>query len=119
MNKSVYSLVLNAQKAGIAAAKAGAAGRAVDQAARDVIEAAGYGAYFGHGLGHSLGLNIHEDPRASRTYTGTFPARSIVTIEPGIYLPGRFGVRIEDMVWLAPDGKENLTHFPKELTVLG
>ena len=117
--RAVYETVLEAQAAGLAAFAEGMRGCDVDKAARDVIEAAGYGAYFGHGLGHSLGLNIHEDPRASRTYTGTFPARSIVTIEPGIYLPGRFGVRIEDMVWLAPDGKENLTHFPKELTVLG
>ena len=117
--RAVYATVLEAQAAGLAAFAEGMRGCDVDKAARDVIEAAGYGAYFGHGLGHSLGLNIHEDPRASRTYTGTFPARSIVTIEPGIYLPGRFGVRIEDMVWLAPDGKENLTHFPKELTILG
>ena len=117
--RAVYATVLEAQAAGLAAFAEGMRGCDVDKAARDVIEAAGYGAYFGHGLGHSLGLNIHEDPRASRTYTGTFPARSIVTIEPGIYLPGRFGVRIEDMVWLAPDGKENLTHFPKDLTILG
>ena len=96
--RAVYATVLEAQAAGLAAFAEGMRG---------------------HGLGHSLGLNIHEDPRASRTYTGTFPARSIVTIEPGIYLPGRFGVRIEDMVWLAPGGKENLTHFPKELTILG
>ncbi|MGI5884192.1 MAG: aminopeptidase P family protein [Candidatus Spyradocola sp.] len=116
--RQVYQVVLDAQAAGIAAFAEGMRGCDVDKAARDVIEAAGYGAYFGHGLGHSLGLNIHEDPRASRTYTGTFPARSIVTIEPGIYLPGRFGVRIEDMVWLAPEGKEDLTHFPKELMVL-
>ena len=117
--RAVYDVVLRAQAAGLDAFAEGMRGCDVDKAARDVIEAAGYGPYFGHGLGHSLGLNIHEDPRASRTYTGTFPARSIVTIEPGIYLPGRFGVRIEDMVWLAPGGKENLTHFPKELTILG
>ncbi len=116
--RKVYSIVLAAQQAGIDAFAEGMRGCDVDKAARDVIEGAGYGAHFGHGLGHSLGLNIHEDPRASRTYTGVFPARSIVTIEPGIYLPGRFGVRIEDMVWLSPQGKQNLTAFPKELMIL-
>lgn len=116
--RTVYDIVLKAQQAGLDAFAEGMRGCDVDAAARNVIEQAGYGAYFGHGLGHSLGLNIHEDPRASRTYTGIFPARSIVTIEPGIYLPGRFGVRIEDMVWLSPQGKANLTHFPKELMVL-
>lgn len=116
--KKIYDIVLQAQLAGIEAFDTNMRGCDIDKAARDVIEQAGYGAYFGHGLGHSLGLNIHESPRASRTYAGMFPERSIVTIEPGIYIPGKFGVRTEDMVWLSPSGKENLTHFPKELRVL-
>ena len=91
----------------------GKAGWEVDLAAREVIEQAGYGKYFGHGLGHSLGLNIHENPRASRTYMGAFKMGNVITIEPGIYIPGKGGVRIEDMVYLAPEGKRNLTAFPK------
>ena len=116
--KKIYDIVLQAQLKGIEAFNVNERGCDIDKAARDVIEAAGYGAYFGHGLGHSLGLNIHESPRASRTYEGIFPQRSIVTIEPGIYIPGKFGVRTEDMVWLSDNGKENLTHFPKELMIL-
>ena len=90
----------------------------MDKAARDIIEAAGYGPYFGHGLGHSLGLNIHESPRAAKTYHRELVQGNIITIEPGIYLPGKFGVRIEDMVYLAADGKRNLTLAPKELRIL-
>lgn len=116
--RQVYDTVLTAQLAGIEAYAAGKTGVEVDHAARSVIEQAGYGAYFGHGLGHSLGLEIHENPRASRTYTGVFERGNVITIEPGIYIPGEFGVRIEDMIWLSPDGKQNLTNFPKELTVL-
>jgi len=116
--KKVYNIVLQAQLKGIEAFNVNERGCDIDKAARNVIEQAGYGAYFGHGLGHSLGLNIHESPRASRTYEGVFPLRSIVTIEPGIYIPGKFGVRTEDMVWLSDNGKENLTHFPKELMIL-
>ena len=116
--KKIYDIVLQAQLKGIEAFNVNERGCDIDKAARDVIEAAGYGAYFGHGLGHSLGLNIHESPRASRTYEGVFPQRSIVTIEPGIYIPGKFGVRTEDMVWLSDNGKENLTHFPKDLMIL-
>lgn len=116
--RRVYATVLEAQTAGIAALAVGMPGNQVDQAARDVIERAGYGSYFGHGLGHSLGLNIHENPRASRLYPEPFKTGNIITIEPGIYLPGKFGVRIEDMVYLAADGKRNLTCAPKELTIL-
>lgn len=116
--KKIYNIVLEAQLKGIEAFDVNERGCDIDKAARDVIEAAGYGSYFGHGLGHSLGLNIHESPRASRTYEGVFPQRSIVTIEPGIYIPGKFGVRTEDMVWLSDTGKENLTHFPKDLMIL-
>ena len=116
--KKVYNTVLEAQLAGIEAFAVGKPGSEVDKAARDIIEAAGYGKYFGHGLGHSLGLNIHESPRAAKTYHRPFVQGNIVTIEPGIYLPGKFGVRIEDMVYLGADGKRNLTNFPKELLIL-
>ena len=116
--KKVYNTVLEAQLAGIEAFAVGKPGSEVDKAARDIIEAAGYGPYFGHGLGHSLGLNIHESPRAAKTYHREFVQGNIVTIEPGIYLPGKFGVRIEDMVYLGADGKRNLTNFPKEFLIL-
>ena len=116
--KTVYNTVLQAQLAGIKAFEPGARGCDVHNAAHDVIRAAGYGQYFGHGLGHSLGINIHEAPRAAAKYQGTFKVGNIVTMEPGIYLPGKFGVRIEDMVYLAEDGKRNLTEFPKELMIL-
>ena len=116
--KKVYDTVLRAQLAGIEAMAEGVPGSQVDKAARDIIEAAGYGPYFGHGLGHSLGLNIHESPRAAKTYHRELVQGNIITIEPGIYLPGKFGVRIEDMVYLAADGKRNLTLAPKELRIL-
>ena len=116
--KKVYNTVLEAQLAGIEAMAEGVPGSQVDKAARDIIEAAGYGKYFGHGLGHSLGLNIHESPRAAKTYHRELVQGNIITIEPGIYLPGKFGVRIEDMVYLAADGKRNLTLAPKELRIL-
>ncbi len=116
--RKVYDIVLQAQLAGIEALAVGKTGREVDKAARDVIAGAGYGEYFRHGLGHSLGLNIHENPRAAAYYEGEFKLGNVITIEPGIYIPGKFGVRIEDMLCLAPDGKRNLTDFPKELMVL-
>lgn len=114
----VYQTVLDAQSAGIEAFAAGKTGMEVDHAARCVIEKAGFGPYFGHGLGHSLGLEIHENPRASRTYAGTMKPGHVITIEPGIYIPGEFGVRIEDMVYLSSEGKINMTEFPKELMIL-
>jgi len=116
--KKIYQTVLEAQLAGIEGLEVGKAGWEVDKCARDVIENAGYGKNFGHGLGHSLGLNIHENPRASKTYQGAFKQGNIITIEPGIYIPGMGGVRIEDMVYLGADGKRNLTEFPKELMIL-
>lgn len=117
--KKIYSIVLEAQLAGIEALEAGKKGCEVDKTARDVITNAGYGKNFGHGLGHSLGINIHENPRASARYQGEFQIGNIITMEPGIYIPGKGGVRIEDMIYLAPDGKRNLTEFPKELMILG
>ena len=116
--KNVYDTVLKAQLAGIAAAKAGVSGRDIDGAARKVIEDAGYGQYFGHGLGHSLGLDIHEAPNANPRNPEPMPAGAVITAEPGIYLPGRFGVRIEDMVVIEEGGCTVLTEAPKELIIL-
>lgn len=116
--KKIYNTVLYAQLAGIEALEVGKKGCDVHQAALDVISEAGYGAFFRHGLGHSLGLNIHENPRASLSYEGTFKQGNVITMEPGIYIPGLGGVRIEDMIYLAPEGKRNLTQFPKELMIL-
>ena len=116
--EKVYDTVLRAQLAGIAAAKAGVEGCVIDSAARKVIEDAGYGAYFGHSFGHSLGLEIHEAPGAAPTSRVVLPEGLAVSAEPGIYLPGRFGVRIEDVIILRADGCENITKAPKELLVL-
>ena len=114
----VYDTVLEAQLAGIAAARAGVTGREVDKAARDVIDAAGYGEYFGHSFGHSLGLDIHEFPNAMPTNNDPLPAGAVISAEPGIYLPGKFGVRIEDVIVLREDGCENITKAPKDLIIL-
>jgi len=116
--KNVYEVVLSAQRAGIAAAKAGVNGKEIDGAARGVIEAAGYGEYFGHSFGHSLGLYIHESPSASPMCEAPMPEGAVISAEPGIYLPGRFGVRIEDVLILRRDGNENITRAPKELLIL-
>jgi Xaa-Pro aminopeptidase len=94
-------------------------GEAVDKLARDVIEAAGYKDYFGHGLGHGVGLNVHEGPRYSFTYPHEVPSGAIMTIEPGIYLPEWGGVRLEDMVWVGDEGVETLTSVPKEAVLNG
>ena len=115
---AVYQTVLNAQLAGLSAARAGVPGKQVDAAARTVIDQAGYGAYFGHSLGHSLGLEIHESPNFSPSEETVLPVGAVVSCEPGIYLPGRFGVRIEDVVILREDGCENLTGSSKELLIL-
>ena len=116
--RRVYETVLEAQLAGERAAKAGVIGRDMDKAARDIIENAGYGEYFGHGLGHSVGLYIHEGPNASPRESRPLPAGTVVTNEPGIYLPGKFGVRIEDMLHITKEGAENLTKAPKNLIIL-
>lgn len=114
----VYNTVLEAQLAGIAAAKGGAKGCDVDAMSRKVIQDAGYGEYFGHGLGHSLGYEIHENPRFSPACKDVIPAGAALSVEPGIYLPGKFGVRIEDVVVLNESGCVNLTKSPKELIIL-
>ena len=116
--RSVYQIVLNAQLAGIAAAKAGVTGERVDAAARKVISDAGYGAYFGHSFGHSLGLDIHEHPIAAPGVHAKLPEHTVISAEPGIYLPGKFGVRIEDVMHLTADGAEILTRSPKNLIIL-
>ena len=114
----VYELVLKAQLAGIAASKAGAPGKDIDAAARKVIEDGGYGPYFGHGYGHSVGLEIHEGPNANTREETPMPVGAVVSAEPGIYLPGKFGVRIEDMVIMEENGCQNITKAPKELIIL-
>ena len=116
--RKVYDTVLQAQLAGIEAAAPGVTGQAIDGAARKVIADAGYGEYFGHGFGHSLGLEIHENPGANSRGDQPMPEGAVISAEPGIYLPGRFGVRIEDMLWLHDGAAENLTRAPKELIVL-
>ena len=116
--RQVYDTVLRAQQAGLAAARAGVPGSQVDAAARSVIEQADYGDFFGHSLGHSLGLDIHENPNFSPGEQTLMPVGAVVSCEPGIYLPGRFGVRIEDVVILTQDGCENITASDKHLIVL-
>ena len=116
--EQVYYVVLAAQKAGIAAARAGMPGRELDAAARKVIEEAGYGDYFTHSFGHSLGLEIHESPNASPGETRPLPAGTVISAEPGIYLPGRFGVRIEDVLVLEEGGCRDIAQSPKNLIVL-
>jgi Xaa-Pro aminopeptidase len=116
--RTVYETVLAAQAAGIAAARAGVCGKDVDGAARSVIEAAGYGSYFGHGFGHGVGVEIHEGPNASSANDKPLPAGAVISAEPGIYLPGKLGVRIEDVIVITESGCENLTRAPKELLVL-
>ena len=116
---AIYALVLEAQEAALAAVRPGPEGREVDAVARDIITAAGHGDHFGHGLGHGVGLDIHEGPRLARTAEGRLAAGQVVTVEPGVYVPGRGGVRIEDLVVVTDDGHELLSHTPKALTVVG
>lgn len=114
----VYHTVLEAQLAGIAATKAGVTGRGMDGAARKVITDAGFGDYFGHSYGHSLGLLIHESPNANARNDQPMPAGAVVSAEPGIYLPDEFGVRIEDVTVLTDTGCDILTKSPKNLIIL-
>lgn len=113
--EEVYRTVLEAQLAALAAIKAGVPCNEIDRAARDIITAAGYGDSFGHGLGHSIGLEVHEDPRFNTVCTDLTTPGIVMSVEPGIYLDGRFGVRIEDMIVVTEDGLLNMTHSPKEL----
>lgn len=115
--KEIYSIVLDAQQAGIDMTREGVIGRQVDAAARNVIDNAGYGKYFGHGLGHSFGIDIHESPRFAQNDQGdiTLKAGMVMTVEPGIYIPGWGGVRIEDDIIITENGRINLTGACKEL----
>lgn len=115
--RRVYDAVLEAQLAGIAAAKAGVPGCDVHNAAWDVLKKYGYGDYFGHGFGHSLGIEIHESPNANRANTKPLPAGAVLSAEPGVYLPGKFGVRTEDVIFLTETGNRILTHAPKHLII--
>lgn len=114
-----YEVVLEAQLAGLAAVRAGADGVAVDRVARDVVEAAGFGGLFGHGLGHGLGLEVHESPYLNVEFPSTLAAGNVVTVEPGVYFPGLGGIRIEDLVIVTEDGAEVLTPFAKEPVTVG
>jgi Xaa-Pro aminopeptidase len=115
----VYELVLAAQLAGLSAVRPGVTGVDADAVVRAVIADAGHAEHFQHGTGHGVGLQIHEDPRLSVTSTATLEAGMIVTVEPGVYLPGVGGVRIEDLVVVTADGCERLTGYPKELITTG
>lgn len=114
----IYNTVLAANMAGIAASRAGATFGSVDKAARDVIEAAGYGEYFMHRVGHGLGMDTHEYPSLHGLNEDIIEHGYVFTVEPGIYVPGLGGVRIEDDVFITSEGPVTLTGFPKELTVL-
>lgn len=114
----VYETVLTAQKKSLEVLKAGVSCRDADAAARDVIADAGYGAFFGHGTGHGVGIEIHEQPRLSPKSSQILQIGDVVTVEPGIYLPGEFGVRIEDMAYITENGCENLTKSEKSLIIL-
>jgi Xaa-Pro aminopeptidase len=115
----VYALVLEAQMAALAAVGPGVSGKDADAAARDLIAAAGRGEEFGHGTGHGVGIEVHEAPRVSFSSEDTLEVGDVVTVEPGIYVPGRFGVRIEDLVAITEAGHRYFTSLGKELTVVG
>ena len=110
-----YRVCLEAQQAGVEAARAGVSGRDADAAARGVIEAAGFGHAFGHGLGHGVGIDVHEAPSLRKESEDTLASGNVVTVEPGIYLPGRGGIRIEDLVVVRDGSPDVLTAFTKDL----
>jgi Xaa-Pro aminopeptidase len=115
----VYELVLRAQAESLPATRAGMAYRDVDAVAREIINAAGHEEHFGHGLGHGVGLEVHEGPRLGKTAEGELVAGNAVTVEPAVYLPGQAGVRIEDLVIVTEGEPDILTGFPKELVTIG
>ena len=117
-HREVYDIVLAAQKAGIEAVIPGRTGKEVDAVARKLIEEAGYGEYFGHGLGHSVGLAIHEGPNLNKREDRVLEPGMVVTVEPGIYIPGWGGVRIEDIVLVTEKGCEVLTQAPKDFIII-
>lgn len=116
--RRAYDVVLEAQRQACAVVRAGASGKALDRIARNVIEDAGLGEYFSHSLGHGVGLQVHEWPRLSYRADDTLPENAVVTVEPGVYLPERFGIRIEDMVVARAEGPEVLTQTPTDLLIL-
>ncbi|HEX6602015.1 MAG TPA: M24 family metallopeptidase, partial [Solirubrobacterales bacterium] len=116
--RSVYETVREAQQASLEAIRAGVKGEDVDKVARDIIDAAGHGDRFGHGLGHGVGLEVHEAPRLSFRSDDVLAPGEVVTVEPGIYLPGTLGVRIEDLVVVTEEGLRNLSALPKELQLV-
>jgi Xaa-Pro aminopeptidase len=115
----VYDVVLEAQLAGLRAVAPGVSGRDADAAARAVIDAAGHADHFGHGLGHGVGIEVHEAPRLSQRSDSTIEQGNVVTVEPGVYVPGAFGIRIEDLVYVTSEGPEILTSVPKQLITVG
>ena len=116
--RAVYELVRAAQEAALAAVRPGASGKEVDAVPREMIREAGHGDHFGHGAGHGVGLEVHEDPRLSTSSDDELAEGNVVTVEPGVYLPGRFGVRIEDLVVVTADGHRNLSGLPKQLQLV-
>jgi Xaa-Pro aminopeptidase len=116
--QEVYDLVLAGQLAALGAIRPGASGKEVDAVPREIIAEAGHGDQFGHGAGHGVGLEVHEGPRLAMTSEDELREGNVVTVEPGVYMPGRFGVRIEDLVVLTADGYRNLSGLPKELQVV-
>lgn len=117
--REIYNIVLHAQQAAVAAVAAGLAGQAVDAVARRIISEAGYAEAFGHGLGHGVGLDVHEEyPRLSTSWQGELQPGMVCSVEPGIYLPGWGGVRIEDLVVVTPDGCRVLSNAPRDLMII-
>lgn len=117
--EEVYELVRSAQADALGAVRAGASAREVDAVARDMIEAAGHGDHFGHGLGHGVGLEVHEGPRLTKQTEDELASGNVVSVEPGVYLPGEVGVRIEDLVAVTDAGADVFTSYPKELSEVG
>ncbi|MCW3015301.1 MAG: aminopeptidase family protein [Solirubrobacterales bacterium] len=115
----IYATVLEAQEAALAAVRPGPTGKDVDAVARAIIDGAGHAEHFGHGLGHGVGMEVHEGPRLSKLGTVALAPGHVVTVEPGIYVPGAVGVRIEDLVVVTEDGHEVLSGLPKALTTVG
>lgn len=116
--REVYEVVRRAQLAALDAIEAGAKGEAIDAVARKLIEEAGHGEHFGHALGHGVGLEVHEEPRLAQRSDDVLEPGEVVTVEPGVYLPGEFGVRIEDLVVVTGDGLRNLSGLPKDLQIV-
>ena len=117
-DRVVYDLVLQAQREALDAVRPGPLGKEVDAVARAIIDGAGHAEHFGHGLGHGVGLEVHEGPRLSKQGDTALAAGHVVTVEPGVYIPGHVGVRIEDLVAVTEEGHEVLSSLPKDLRVV-